>query len=119
MGAHPGSGRSCSSTVPKGSATWMVAEDLEAKGQSGGEGSPEPCGLQAGRDGCDPALLADVRDDGNGGNRRLDGHRSIGSDGQGFWRGQNPRPAPWSQYGCSNLCAFCRPPGERAMSSVL
>src|ERR1700756_1572403 len=68
LGNYPGSGGGDRGTVPKGAATGMVAEDVEAKGQPGGKSSPEPCGLQARRDGLDATLLADVRHDGDGSN---------------------------------------------------
>src|SRR4029077_4216722 len=107
------------SPVPQGAATWMVAEDVEAKGQPGSQGSAEPNRFQTGRDGRDPALLAHVPDDGHVRNRRLDGYRSIGTDGQRLRCGQDSRSATGTQHGCSYICALCRPPCQWTLPAVL
>ena len=87
VGNYSGRGRGNRCAVPEGAADRLAAKDVEAEGEPRGKGPPKPAGLQTRRNGVNTAFLADVRDDGDGGDGRFDGNGAISPNGQGLQSG--------------------------------
>ena len=113
VGHHPGRRRGRRFLLPQVAARGLDAPRLEGSGQGrGSEAAPERGGLQLLPDGRDPAVLAHVRDDDHGRDRRPDGGGAAQPHGRRLQGRQDAGEHPLAHHAGAAVRTLGGPAGE-------